>query len=114
MKDKFNPEFLNRIDKILFLNPLSDENLRAICKIELDKVVNRVKEEGVNITYNEDVIDYIYKKAIEQKEYGARPIMRIIQDCVSDKIVDFVLASDNKDTIYDVDVAEQEINVNLR
>ena len=40
--------------------------------------------------------------------------MRIIQDCVSDKIVDFVLASDNKDTIYDVDVAEQEINVNLR
>lgn len=114
MKDKFNPEFLNRIDKILFLNSLSDENLRAICKIELDKVVNRVKEEGVNITYNEDVIDYIYKKAIEQKEYGARPIMRIIQDCVSDKIVDFVLASDNKDTIYDVDVAEQEINVNLR
>ena len=114
MKDKFNPEFLNRIDKVLFLNPLSDENLRAICKIELDKVVNRVKEEGVNITYNEDVIDYIYKKAIEQKEYGARPIMRIIQDCVSDKIVDFVLASDNKDTIYDVDVAEQEINVNLR
>lgn len=114
MKDKFNPEFLNRIDKVLFLNPLSDENLRVICKIELDKVVNRVKEEGVNITYNEDVIDYIYKKAIEQKEYGARPIMRIIQDCVSDKIVDFVLASDNKDTIYDVDVAEQEINVNLR
>ena len=114
MKDKFNPEFLNRIDKVLFLNPLSDENLRTICKIELDKVVNRVKEEGVNITYNEDVIDYIYKKAIEQKEYGARPIMRIIQDCVSDKIVDFVLASDNKDTIYDVDVAEQEINVNLR
>lgn len=114
LKDKFNPEFLNRIDKVLFLNPLSDENLRTICKIELDKVVNRVKEEGVNITYNEDVIDYIYKKAIEQKEYGARPIMRIIQDCVSDKIVDFVLASDNKDTIYDVDVAEQEINVNLR
>lgn len=114
MKDKFNPEFLNRIDKVLFLNPLSDENLRTICKIELDKVVNRVKEEGVNITYNEDVIDYIYKKAIKQKEYGARPIMRIIQDCVSDKIVDFVLASDNKNTIYDVDVAEQEINVNLR
>lgn len=114
MKDKFNPEFLNRIDKVLFLNPLSDENLRAICKIELDKVVNRVKEEGVNINYSEDVIDYIYKKAIKQKEFGARPIMRIIQDCVSDKIVDFVLASDNKDTIYDVDVAEQEINVNLR
>ena len=114
MKDKFNPEFLNRIDKVLFLNPLSDENLRAICKIELDKVVNRVKEEGVNINYSEDVIDYIYKKAIKQKEFGARPIMRIIQDCVSDKIVDFVLASDNKDTTYDVDVAEQEINVNLR
>lgn len=114
LKNKFNPEFLNRIDKIIHLNSLSDENLREISKIELNKVVDRVKENGVNITYNDDVIEYIYQKAVEQKEYGARPIIRIIQDYISDKIVDYVLASDNKDIIYDVNVENKEIAVNLK
>ena len=114
LKNKFNPEFLNRIDKIIHLNSLSDENLREISKIELNKVVDRVKENGVNITYNDDVIEYIYQKAVEQKEYGARPIIRIIQDYISDKIVDYVLASDNKDIIYDVNVENKEIAVNIK
>lgn len=114
LKNKFNPEFLNRIDKIIHLNPLSDENLKEISRIELNKVVERVKENGVNITYSNDVIDYIYKKAVEQKEYGARPIMRIIQDNISDKIVDYVLSSDNNDIIYNVNVENKEICVNLK
>ena len=114
LKNKFNPEFLNRIDKIIHLNSLSNENLKEISRIELNKVVDRVKENGVNITYNDDVIDYIYQKAIKQKEYGARPIIRIIQDNISDKIVDYVLSSENQDVIYNVNVENQEIAVSLK
>jgi ATP-dependent Clp protease ATP-binding subunit ClpA len=93
---------------------LSNENLKEISRIELNKVVDRVKENGVNITYNDDVIDYIYQKAIKQKEYGARPIIRIIQDNISDKIVDYVLSSENQDVIYNVNVENQEIAVSLK
>lgn len=114
LKSKFNPEFLNRIDKIIYLNPLDDSNLKAISKIELDKIVERVKEEHVNIQYDESVVDFIYKKAVEQKEYGARPIMRIIQDNISDKLSDYVLCSESKDVTFDVTIQNEEVRVSVK
>lgn len=104
LKNKFNPEFLNRIDKIIHFNSLTDENIKAITALELDKLTNRVKENGVNLTYNSDVVDYVFKKAIREKEYGARPVMRIIQDNISDKIVDMVLESDNNQNSFDISI----------
>ena len=104
LKNKFNPEFLNRIDKIIHFNSLTDENIKTITVLELNKLINRVKENGVYITYNPDVVDYVYNKAIHEKEYGARPVMRIIQDNISDKIVDMVLESDNNQNNFDVSI----------
>ena len=104
LKNKFNPEFLNRIDKIIHFNSLTDENIKAITALELGKLTNRVKENGVNLTYNSDVVDYVFKKAIREKEYGARPVMRIIQDNISDKIVDMVLESDNNQNSFDISI----------
>ena len=104
LKNKFNPEFLNRIDKIIHFNSLTDENIKAITALELEKLTNRVKENGVNLTYNSDVVDYVFKKAIREKEYGARPVMRIIQDNISDKIVDMVLESDNNQNSFDISI----------
>ena len=104
LKNKFNPEFLNRIDNIIHFNALTDDNIRAITRLELDKLRNRVKENGVNLTFGSDVIDYIFKKAIREKEYGARPIMRIIQDNISDRVVDLVLESENKQNSFDISI----------
>ena len=62
--------------------------------------------------YNDDVIDYIYRRAILEKEYGARPIMRIIQEHISDKVVDLVLSSNKKKNKYKITVNnEDEIEV---
>ena len=104
LKNKFNPEFLNRIDNIIHFNALTDDNIKVITRLELDKLRNRVKENGVNLTFGSDVIDYIFKKAIREKEYGARPIMRIIQDNISDKVVDLVLESENKQNSFDISI----------
>ena len=104
LKNKFNPEFLNRIDNIIHFNALTDDNIRAITRLELNKLSNRVKENGVNLKFGSDVIDYIFKKAIREKEYGARPIMRIIQDNISDKVVDLVLESENKQNSFDISI----------
>lgn len=115
LKNKFNPEFLNRIDKIIHFNSLTDENIKAITALELDKLTNRVKENGVNLTYNSDVVDYVFKKAIREKEYGARPVMRIIQDNISDKIVDMVLESDNNQNSFDISIDKYgEVTVKRR
>lgn len=115
LKNKFNPEFLNRIDKIIHFNSLTDENIKAITALELEKLTNRVKENGVNLTYNSDVVDYVFKKAIREKEYGARPVMRIIQDNISDKIVDMVLESDNNQNSFDISIDKyDEVTVKRR
>lgn len=115
LKNKFNPEFLNRIDKIIHFNSLTDENIKVITALELDKLTNRVKENGVNLTYNSDVVDYVFKKAIREKEYGARPVMRIIQDNISDKIVDMVLESDNNQNSFDISIDKyDEVTVKRR
>ena len=104
LKNKFNPEFLNRIDNIIHFNALTDDNIKVITRLELDKLRNRVKENGVNLTFGSDVIDYVFKKAIQEKEYGARPIMRIIQDNISDRVVDLVLESENKQNSFDISI----------
>ena len=112
LKNKFNPEFLNRIDKIVQFNPLSDEDIRIISGLEMKKLAERVKENNVTLDYNDDVIDYVYRRAILEKEYGARPIMRIIQEHISDKVVDLVLSSNKKKNKYKITVNnEDEIEV---
>ena len=108
LKNKFNPEFLNRIDNIIHFNALTDDNIRAITRLELNKLRNRVKENGVNLTFGSDVIDYVFKKAIQEKEYGARPIMRIIQDNISDRVVDLVLESENKQNSFDISINKDD------
>lgn len=104
LKSKFNPEFLNRIDKIIHFNSLTDDNIHTIVGIELDKLCNRVKENNITLTYDDTVVEYVYKQALNQKEYGARPIMRIIQDNISDKVVDLVLSSNKHENSYSVTV----------
>ena len=108
LKNKFNPEFLNRIDNIIHFNALTDDNIKVITRLELNKLRNRVKENGVNLTFGSDVIDYVFKKAIREKEYGARPIMRIIQDNISDKVVDLVLESENKQNSFDISINKDD------
>ena len=108
LKNKFNPEFLNRIDNIIHFNALTDDNIKVITRLELDKLRNRVKENGVNLTFGSDVIDYVFKKAIREKEYGARPIMRIIQDNISDRVVDLVLESENKQNNFDISINKDD------
>lgn len=94
LKQKFTPEFLNRIDKIVYFNTLTDENLRDIVKLEINKFGKRLKEINYNIKYNEDVVSYIHEQALKQKEYGARPIIRLIQNNLEDTITDLLLEHD--------------------
>lgn len=97
LKSKFAPEFINRIDDIIYFNTLTDDNLREIIKLELNKTVKKLEEIGCSLTYGEDVVDYILDKISADKEYGARPIMRVIQEDIENQITDFILENDGTD-----------------
>lgn len=94
LKKKFTPEFLNRLDQIVYFNSLTDDNLKNIVKLEINKFNNRLNTLEYNIVYNDDVVTCIHAKALEKKEFGARPIIRLIQTNIEDKITDLMLTND--------------------
>jgi ATP-dependent Clp protease ATP-binding subunit ClpC len=90
LKSQFNPEFLNRIDEVITFNDLSDESLRKIILNELNKLSKRLVEKNYFISFDESVIDQVFSLNIE-KEYGARPLERIIQNLCEDFLTDEIL-----------------------
>lgn len=90
LKKFFSPEFLNRIDDTVVFNTLTDENVKKITRIELNKLIDRLKESKYNFTYDDSVVDLISKIGFDET-YGARPIKRAIQDKIEDLISDEVL-----------------------
>ncbi len=94
LKQRFTPEFLNRIDKIVYFNSLTDENLKDIVKLEINKFGKRLKEIKYDLKYDDSVVSYIHSEAIKQKEYGARPIIRLVQNNLEDRITDMILEND--------------------
>ena len=94
LKKKFAPEFINRLDKIVYFNTLSDENLKDIVKLECNKFKQRLNEIHYDIEFDEGTINSLHSKAILQKEFGARPIIRLIQDNIEDVITDLLLQNE--------------------
>jgi len=100
IKKHFSPEFLNRLDSIVHFNKLSNDSLKKIIRLELDKLTNRLQDKKYFISYDESLIDKILNLNKEEN-YGARPIKRIIQNLCEDFITDEILKGQIKeDTNY--------------
>ena len=94
IKKKFKPEFINRIDKIVYFNKLTEENIKQIIKLELNKVKQRIEDIGYHLSDEllENVfLPIIYNNVHEKRNMGARPIIREIQFELEDKITDFII-----------------------
>ena len=112
MKKRFTPEFINRIDKIVHFNPLSDDNLKTIVKLEISKLSQRLSQLSYKLAFTDDVVDFIHKKAIKDKALGARPIIRLIQDNIEDKITDLMLEhSYKKNYEFNADCKDNAISI---
>ena len=111
LKNKFPPEFLNRLDNVIYFNALGDDDLRKIIKLEISKLQQRMLEIGYTLTYDEGTVDYILDIVKEQKEYGARPVVRAIQDEIEDKVTDLLLENDYNGHVFEVTAAASSLNV---
>lgn len=90
MKNFFSPEFLNRIDDTIVFNSLSQEDIKKITDIELNKLMARLVDMKYKITYDESLVEYLAKIGYDEL-YGARPLKRAIQDKVEDLLSEEVL-----------------------
>ena len=90
LKKELRPEFINRIDDIIVFHKLNDDEIRRIIDLLLRNVEQRLVEQGLNIKIDKSVKELIAKKGVD-KEFGARPLRRAIQNIVEDKLAEEIL-----------------------
>ena len=97
LKRKFKPEFLNRIQKIVYFNKLDNESLKSIVELEVAKLNRKVEKLGYHLSENilkTTMIDEIYNEILSKKEFGARPIVNEVQRKIEDNIVDYLIENE--------------------
>jgi ATP-dependent Clp protease ATP-binding subunit ClpC len=113
MKNKFKPEFINRIDEIVQFNILEESYIKSIVQLQLTELITRAKDNNYILTIAPEVNDIIFKEGYNS-EYGAREIQRTIQRMIENPISDELLKQDIVDNItIDVKVEDEKITVSL-
>ncbi|MDP6065110.1 MAG: AAA family ATPase, partial [SAR202 cluster bacterium] len=90
IKRFFRPEFLNRIDGTVVFHPLSREHMSYIVDLNLEDVSAGLIEKGINLEVTERAKDWLGENGYDAS-FGARPVRRLIQDQVEDKLSDAIL-----------------------
>ncbi len=90
IKNTFNPEFLNRLDQAIVFHPLDKEMMGLIVDIFFDEVRERVEEKGYEISLSDEAKDFIIEKGFD-KEYGARPLKRVMEKYLEDELAEDLL-----------------------
>ena len=91
LNEFLRPEFLNRLDEIVYFNHLTEENFRAIASLMLGEVRTAMAERGMTLHWTPAVVDYLVAKGYSET-YGARNLRRTIQRDVEDAIASAVVA----------------------
>ena len=86
----FRPEFINRIDETVVFHPLGQEHIRAIARIQLERLIKRMAERGYEVTVTDDAIDHIGKAGFDPL-FGARPLKRAIQQELENPLAQQIL-----------------------
>ena len=95
LKQKFKPEFLNRIDDIIVFHPLEEYHIYEIVKLMTRDVIQRLKSLDIDLKISEEAVKLIAKEGLDL-EYGARPLKRAIQRELEDTLSEAILKGDIK------------------
>ncbi|MGN1221976.1 MAG: AAA family ATPase, partial [Christensenellales bacterium] len=101
----FRPELINRIDNISVFNSLTSTDLAQIAKIMLLSLSNRLKSKNIDLKLTQNALNYLIEKGYN-KEFGARPLRRLIEQQIEDVIAEDILLQKLKDN-YLVEIDEQ-------
>ena len=109
LRETIRPEFLNRVDEILMFRPLMKKEIRGIIRIQLANLVKLVAENGIQLEFSDYALDYLAENGYDP-QYGARPLKRLIQKEIVNKLSKKILAADiNKTLPVLVDVFDNTV-----
>ena len=87
---RFRPEFVNRLDEIIVFQPLQDEGIRKVVRLQMQELEKRLEENGLHISYDEPVLDKLVELGFDPK-LGARPIKRTIRRELENPLAEWLL-----------------------
>ena len=92
LRDFLRPEFINRVDEVVYFNKLTEENFRVIAELMLKELRDGMADRGIALTWDGSVVDYLVTKSYSV-EYGARNLRRTIQKDIEDKIASEIIGN---------------------
>ena len=90
LRDFLRPEFINRVDEVIYFHQLTEENFRDIARIMLDELKTSLSEKGFGFMYDDSVVDVLVKKSYSAA-YGARNLRRCIQKELEDPMANLII-----------------------
>ena len=114
LKDHFKPEFLNRIDDTIVFDILSMEVIRHIVDIKIKVISERLKGKGIDLEISPEALSYLAREGYNP-HYGARPLVRLIQDKILNPVANFIISRGVKkgDTVY-VTFKDSELVIEMK
>ena len=109
LKDFFRPEFLNRLDEIVVFDVLSKETIRDIVEVRVNQILKRMAAKDIKVELKPAVYEYLADKGYDP-QFGARPLNRLIQNTILNKIANMVIGATLKsgDTVV-IDFKKNEL-----
>jgi ATP-dependent Clp protease ATP-binding subunit ClpB len=96
LRGSFRPEFLNRIDEIVIFNPLRKTDIGKIVDIQIKLIEQRLKDRNIKLDIETGAREYLTREGFSP-EFGARPLKRLIQKVILDKLADKIIRGEFKD-----------------
>ncbi len=114
LKDFLRPEFIGRVDEVIFFNNLNEANLKKIADILIDELKEPLKDKGINFVVGKGVAEIIATKSVDGGR-GARDIRRNIRKDIEDKIADILIERAEQETSeINVTAVKDEIKVDFK
>ncbi|MDD5760458.1 MAG: AAA family ATPase [Candidatus Pacebacteria bacterium] len=96
LKERFRPEFLNRIDEIVIFNSLTSRDIEKIIDLQMEKINRRLSDKRISIQLTPEAKKYLAQKGYSS-DYGARPLKRLIEKEILDSLADKIIAGEIKE-----------------
>jgi len=113
LKNHFKPEFLNRLDEIVIFHSLNKKEIAQIVELQIDFISRRLAKQNIKIEVSQKAKEFIASKGYEPS-YGARPLKRIIQNEILDKLALKIIEGEIKEKdLVKIDVEKEEIVLEL-
>ena len=96
VKRAFKPEFINRLDDVVIFDPLSEEQLESIVDIQIDELAARLKARRLTLQVDDAAKGWLARRGYDPA-YGARPLRRLVQQAIGDKLARALLGGEIRD-----------------